>query len=394
MRTLQWLFSLLVAGWAFAFADAVVSSRFRSHTHVESIAMESAAPPAAAAAAPAAAAVATTTAAAAAAADDNTDDGDAQPVVIAAPPPEQTEVHADTKGASAESMDLEAARYTIKPGMHCRGKSIWKWADGSEAHYGRTDLIPHECKALCDQHDECVAFVYRHNDTGCFWKRNPKPKKWTKNEVGHDCFLKVPTNTSNQVSPAAAHHFAEELEDNDVEDVDYDTDYNEADRKMPWKWTVPDENDTEEETEQKMKYEALEDRCTAIMRELNRLKEMKYEGRIAEAESKVAAETSTPHLSAMIANMWRDMHSFASPFYIKYLKEQLELAEAEQAKIRQKLQEAEGIEASAGETETASKGQKSSLTAGTTLIFLIVVAILAICALAFFFRAEHLSERT
>ena len=56
-------------------------------------------------------------------------------------------------------------------GYHCGGENIYSWDDGSSTNYGTFDNLLN-CKATCDIHDECAAFVF-YNDICAFWARAP-----------------------------------------------------------------------------------------------------------------------------------------------------------------------------------------------------------------------------
>jgi len=89
--------------------------------------------------------------------------------------------------------------YTLYQSKHCGGRSINRWADGSNARYGGMSGIEN-CKAECDAHPECAGFVQRDSDNKCgFWKSGPLSPHGT---AGHHCYAKSTAEIEQDVGTA------------------------------------------------------------------------------------------------------------------------------------------------------------------------------------------------
>jgi len=85
--------------------------------------------------------------------------------------------------------ETPGGEYNVHPGHFCSGKNINTWADGSPANFGTMSGIEN-CKAECDKHLECNAFIFKTADNKCgYWKDAPL-NIWKWNDA-HTCYEKA-----------------------------------------------------------------------------------------------------------------------------------------------------------------------------------------------------------
>lgn len=107
-------------------------------------------------------------------------------------------------GSSASSVEApEIPGYSVRRGEKCRGTWIEFWENGDLTMYGISDAghqytEPLECARVCNQHEVCSGFTFRHGVCSC-WRSGSLVETRPKHAHGQACYIKLQAGNLDDV---------------------------------------------------------------------------------------------------------------------------------------------------------------------------------------------------